>query len=177
MPLGGATWASGQAWSPRTSVPAPPAVAGDRSAPEPVDNALGRAAAGLAVGLAATPRPRRRQARPAAPGRREAQRGWRRRLLLARAATTCRRRAWDGQRVAPVVPPARRGSRAGGHGRLRRCAGRRARGGAALRASASDRRGGAEAAGTTFGKGSRGWLRLHEKGGRRHDCSRDCGPP
>ena len=27
-------------------------------------------------------------------------------LWLARAATTCRRRAWDGQRVAPVVPPA-----------------------------------------------------------------------
>ena len=25
---------------------------------------------------------------------------------LARAATTCRRRAWDGQRVSPVVPPA-----------------------------------------------------------------------
>ena len=27
-------------------------------------------------------------------------------LRLARAPTTCRRRAWDGQRVAPVVPPA-----------------------------------------------------------------------
>ena len=45
-------------------------------------------------------------------------RGWRRRLWggwssqastrsrLARAATTCRRRAWHGQRVSPVVPPA-----------------------------------------------------------------------
>ena len=27
-------------------------------------------------------------------------------LRLARAATTCRRRAWDRQRVSPVVPPA-----------------------------------------------------------------------
>ena len=51
----------------------------------------------------------------------EAQRGWRRRLWggwssqasprprrrLARpAATTCRRRAWDRRRAAPVVPPA-----------------------------------------------------------------------
>ena len=42
-------------------------------------------------------------------------RGWRRRLVepgdaaaaaSRRAATTCRRRAWDGQRVSPVVPPA-----------------------------------------------------------------------
>ena len=53
------------------SVPSPP-PAGRRGSrePEPVDNALGRAAAGLAVGqLAATPRPRprRRLARPAAP--------------------------------------------------------------------------------------------------------------
>ena len=50
------------------SVPSPP-PAGRRGSrePEPVDNALGRAAAGLAVGLAATPRPRRRPARPAAP--------------------------------------------------------------------------------------------------------------
>ena len=50
------------------SVPSPP-PAGRRGSrePEPVDNTLGRAAAGLAVGLAATPRPRRRPARPAAP--------------------------------------------------------------------------------------------------------------
>ena len=50
------------------SVPSPP-PAGRRGSrePEPVDNALGRAAEGLAVGLAATPRPGRRLARPAAP--------------------------------------------------------------------------------------------------------------
>ena len=44
-------------------------------------------------------------------------------LRLARAATTCRRRAWDRQRVSPVVPPA--GARARRHRRSRRCAGRR----------------------------------------------------
>ena len=45
----------------------PPAGRRGSREPEPVDNALGRAAAGLAVGLAATPWPRRRLARPAAP--------------------------------------------------------------------------------------------------------------
>ena len=46
-----------------------------------------------------------------------------RRLLLARAATTCRRRAWDGQCVAST---ARKCARR--HRRSRRCAGRRVRG-------------------------------------------------
>ena len=64
--------------SPRSAVPAGTTsrclsqalrlqVVAARAEPEPVDNALGRAAAGLAVGLAAPPRSRRRPARPAAP--------------------------------------------------------------------------------------------------------------
>ena len=60
--------AGGTTGETRLSVPSPP-PAGRRGSrePEPVDNVLGRrAAAGLAVGLAATPRPRRRLARPAA---------------------------------------------------------------------------------------------------------------
>ena len=53
----------------------------------------------------ATPRPRRRGESDGQALGRAAERvvdG----LRLARAATTCRRRVWDGQRVSPVVPPA-----------------------------------------------------------------------
>ena len=51
----------------RPVVSPPPAGRRGSREPEPVDNALGRAAAGLAVALAARPRPRPRVARPAAP--------------------------------------------------------------------------------------------------------------
>ena len=63
--------------SPRTSARVPPAVDAAARRGEPDGQARGRAADRVVDGL-----------RP------------------ARAATTCRPRAWDGQRVAAVIPPA-----------------------------------------------------------------------
>ena len=82
--------------SPRTSARVPPAVDAAARRGEPDGQARGRAADRVVDGL-----------RP------------------ARAATTCRPRAWDGTARRSRRPASRRGSRAGRHRRSRRCAERR----------------------------------------------------